>query len=52
MVMENDHPPTDELEPREPTVEDLALLCRELNRLDLVFLRHWFEARGEEPSAV
>jgi hypothetical protein len=31
--MENDHPPKENLEPREPTVEDLANLCRELNRL-------------------
>jgi hypothetical protein len=31
--MENDHPSPSELEPREPTVEDLVELCRELNRL-------------------
>jgi len=31
--MENDHPSPEELEPREPRVEDLAELCRELNRL-------------------
>ena len=31
MVMANDHPPQ-ELEPREPTAEDLRDLCRELNR--------------------
>jgi hypothetical protein len=31
--MENDHPPGQGLEPREPTVEDLVILCRELNRL-------------------
>jgi hypothetical protein len=30
MVMANDHP-TNELESREPTVEDLRNLCRELN---------------------
>ena len=30
--MENDHPAAPELEPREPTVEDLRDLCRELNR--------------------
>jgi len=30
--MENDHPSAPELEPREPTVEDLRDLCRELNR--------------------
>lgn len=31
MAMANDHP-SGELEPREPTVEDLRNLCRELNR--------------------
>jgi hypothetical protein len=31
MVMANDRPPQD-LEPREPTVEDLRDLCRELNQ--------------------
>lgn len=31
MVMANDRPP-EELEPREPTVEDLRDLCRELNQ--------------------
>lgn len=30
--MENDHPSPGELEPREPTVEDLVELCRELNQ--------------------
>jgi hypothetical protein len=30
--MEDDRPPASELEPREPTVEDLRDLCRELNR--------------------
>ena len=30
--MEDDHPPTPELEPREPSVEDLVELCRELNQ--------------------
>lgn len=30
--MANDHPATSELEPREPSVEDLRDLCRELNR--------------------
>lgn len=34
MAMENDHSPAPELEPREPTVEDLVCLCRELNRLE------------------
>ncbi len=34
MAMENDHSPAPELEPCEPTVEDLAGLCRELNRLE------------------
>ncbi len=32
MVMADDRPPTPELEPREPTVEDLRDLCRELNQ--------------------
>ena len=32
MVMAEDRPSTSELEPREPTVEDLRDLCRELNR--------------------
>ena len=31
--MENDHPSPQELEPREPRVQDLVELCRELNRL-------------------
>jgi hypothetical protein len=35
MVMENDHASQENLEPREPTVEDLA------------YLRSYFEARGE-----
>lgn len=30
--MEDDHPPAPELEPREPSVEDVVELCRELNR--------------------
>ena len=32
MVTADDRPPTSELEPREPTVEDLRDLCRELNQ--------------------
>ena len=32
MVMEDDHTPDSALEPREPTVEDLRDLCRELNQ--------------------
>ena len=32
MVMEDDCPPNEELAPRQPTVEDLRDLCRELNR--------------------
>jgi len=46
--------PTD-LESREPTLEDLRDLCRALNDRgagDLVFLRHWFSARGEEPPSI
>jgi hypothetical protein len=31
--MADDHPSQSELEPREPTVEDLRDLCRELNRV-------------------
>ena len=33
MVMADDHPSQAELEPREPTLEDLRDLCRELNCL-------------------
>lgn len=36
--MENDHPLQGELEPREPTVEDLVTLCRELNRLSVFYV--------------
>ena len=32
MAMANDNPPDPELAPREPTVEDLRDLCRELNQ--------------------
>ncbi len=32
MVVEDDRPSPSELERREPTVEDLRDLCRELNR--------------------
>ncbi len=32
MVMADDHPSKGELESREPTVEDLRDLCRELNQ--------------------
>lgn len=32
MAMADDRPPASELEPREPTVEDLRDLCRELNQ--------------------
>jgi len=32
MAMGDDHPSSQELEPREPTVEDLVELCRELNQ--------------------
>jgi phosphoserine phosphatase len=32
LVMEDDRPPNEELAPRQPTVEDLRDLCRELNR--------------------
>jgi hypothetical protein len=38
MVMENDHPAKEGLEPREPTVEDLTNLCRELNRLGVRYV--------------
>ena len=31
MAMADDHPSPQELEPRQPTVEDLVELCRELN---------------------
>ena len=97
MVMADDHPSQSELEPREPTVEDLrdllvdlmgsaggidyaeaakdiavhdvdsvpipfasprllwrmkAVTHREKDAADLVFLRHWFAQRGEQPPAV
>lgn len=32
MVVESNHASPEELEPREPTIEDLADLCRHLNR--------------------
>jgi hypothetical protein len=32
LVVEDDRPSTEELEPREPTLEDLVDLCRELNQ--------------------
>jgi hypothetical protein len=32
MAMEDDRPPAPELEAREPSIEDLVGLCRELNR--------------------
>ncbi len=38
MVMANDLPPQSELEPREPTVEDLRDLCRELNQRGAEYL--------------
>ncbi len=41
--MADDLPALNELEPREPTVEDLR---------DLVFLRHWFAQRGQPPPEV
>ena len=37
MVMADDHPAKD-LEPREPTVEDLRDLCRELNRREAKYV--------------
>ena len=38
MVMADDHASQSELEPREPTVEDLRDLCRELNRLEVRYV--------------
>jgi predicted nucleotidyltransferase len=38
MVMANDLPPESELAPREPTVEDLRNLCRELNQRGAQYL--------------
>lgn len=82
MVMEDDRPSPSELEPREPTVEDLrdlhaeaagdvvvrevqgvaipfasprllwrmkVVTHREKDAADLVFLRYWFQQRGQEP---
>ena len=36
--MEDDHPTPPELEPREPTVEDLRDLCRELNKREALYV--------------
>jgi hypothetical protein len=36
--MENDYSSAEGLAPREPTVEDLAILCRELNRLQVRYV--------------
>ena len=36
--MANDHPPTPELEPREPTLDDLVALCRHLNAAGAAYL--------------
>jgi hypothetical protein len=52
-----DDGPLNELESREPTVEDLRNLCRERNQrgakyVVLAFLRQWFAQRGEEPPRV
>ena len=82
MVMEDDRPSPPELEPRDPTVEDLhdlyaeaakdvvvreiqgvaipfasprllwrmkVVTHREKDAADLVFLRYWFQQRGQEP---
>lgn len=38
MVMANDLPPQNELESREPTVEDLRDLCHELNRRGAAYI--------------
>lgn len=38
MVMADDRPPTSELEPREPTLEDLRDLCRELNQRNALYV--------------
>jgi hypothetical protein len=36
--MANDHPATPELEPREPTLDDLVALCRQLNDRGAAYL--------------
>ena len=38
MVMADDRAPTSELEPREPTLEDLRDLCRELNERGALYV--------------
>ena len=38
MVMADDRAPTSELEPREPTIEDLRDLCRELNKRGALYV--------------
>ena len=38
MVMADDRAPTSELEPREPTIEDLRDLCRELNERGALYV--------------
>ena len=38
MVMENDRPAPEQLETREPTVEDLVDLCRHLNELGAAYV--------------
>src|SRR5437588_4747404 len=38
MVMADDRPSTSELEPREPTLEDLRDLCRELNQRGALYV--------------
>jgi hypothetical protein len=38
MVMADDHPADSALEPREPTVEDLRDLCRELNQREARYI--------------
>jgi hypothetical protein len=47
MVMADDLP-ANELTSREPTVADCAICAAS----DLVFLRHWFAERGEQPPTV
>ncbi len=53
--MGDDQPSGPELEPRQPTVEDLRDLGRELHRCVAKYvviggfaIRHWFAQRGEE----
>ncbi len=49
--MANDLPPQSELEPREPTVEDLRDLCRELNQRGAEYVVYrWIRDACRQPG--